>query len=105
VTRAGKEAAPSRIATQPWMREPATRAVLAALNEAGIAARFVGGCVRDALLKRPIADIDLATPARPEEVMAALEKAGIKEIALLPPADYQRKIFRGIAEMIFPAFR
>jgi poly(A) polymerase len=99
VTRAGKEAAPSRIATQPWMREPATRAVLAALNEAGIAARFVGGCVRDALLKRPIADIDLATPARPEEVMAALEKAGIKAVptgiahgtvtAVVPPRHFE----------------
>jgi alkanesulfonate monooxygenase SsuD/methylene tetrahydromethanopterin reductase-like flavin-dependent oxidoreductase (luciferase family) len=44
----------------------------------------------------------------PEEIihkLHAMEKAGIKEIALLPPADYQRKIFRGIAEMIFPAFR
>src|SRR2546423_197480 len=58
VTRAGKEAARSRIAPQPWMEEPATQAVLAALNEAGIAARFVGGCVRDAILGGPIADID-----------------------------------------------
>src|ERR1041384_6604243 len=62
------------------MREPATRAVLAALNQAGIVARFVGGCVRDALLERPIADIDLATPARPEAVMAALQEAGIKAV-------------------------
>jgi poly(A) polymerase len=62
------------------MQEPATRAMLAALGDAEIAARFVGGCVRDALLKRPIADIDLATPARPEAVMAALDKAGIKAV-------------------------
>jgi poly(A) polymerase len=71
---------PSRMAPQPWMQEPATQAVLAALSDAGIAARFVGGCVRDALLKGPIADIDLATPARPEAVMAALDKAGIKAV-------------------------
>src|SRR5712691_5313467 len=62
------------------MEEPATRALLSALTEAGITARFVGGCVRDALLGRPIADIDLATPARPEEVSAALAKAGIKVV-------------------------
>jgi poly(A) polymerase len=62
------------------MQEPATRALLAALGEAGIAARFVGGCVRDALLGRPIADIDIATPARPDEVVAALGKAGIKTV-------------------------
>ena len=70
----------TKIAPQPWMAEPATRTVLQALSGAGIAARFVGGCVRDALLGRPIADIDLATPARPEEVVAALEKAGIKAV-------------------------
>lgn len=70
----------TQLAPQPWMREPATRALLDALAEAGIAARFVGGCVRDALLGRPIADIDLATPARPEDVTAALDKAGIKTV-------------------------
>ena len=74
------KADPSRIGSQPWMQEPATQAVLAAFSRAGIAARFVGGCVRDALLKRPIADIDLATPARPEAVMAALDRAGIKAL-------------------------
>src|SRR5829696_10488046 len=62
------------------MQEPATRTVLQALADSGIAARFVGGCVRDALLGLPIADIDLATPARPEAVIAALEKAGVKAV-------------------------
>src|SRR5260370_4261983 len=70
----------SRVAPQPWMQEPPTRALLDALAQAGIAARFVGGVVRDALLRRPIADIDLATPARPEEVSEALAKAGIKVV-------------------------
>src|SRR5207302_10927989 len=68
------------IAPQPWMTAPQTCAVIAALADAGIVARFVGGCVRDALLGRAIADIDIATPARPEEVIAALEKAGIKPV-------------------------
>lgn len=89
----------TKIAPQPWMEEPPTRALLAALGAAGIAARFVGGCVRDALLGRPIADIDLATPARPEEVVAALAKAGIKTVptgiahgtitAVVPPRHYE----------------
>ena len=59
----------NRITPQPWMTEPATRTLFDALAQAGVVARFVGGCVRDALLGRPaveIADIDLATPARPE---------------------------------------
>src|SRR5947208_3318708 len=69
-----------KLPPQPWIDEPATRTLLAALAQAGIKARFVGGCVRDALLGRPIADIDLATPARPEDVAAVLGKAGIKVV-------------------------
>ena len=38
-----------KIAPQPWMVAPPTRAVIEALADAGIAARFVGGCVRDRL--------------------------------------------------------
>ncbi len=89
----------TRIAPQPWMEEPPTRALLDALAQAGIAARFVGGVVRDALLGRAIADIDLATPARPEEVSAALAKAGIKVVptgiahgtvtAVVPPRHFE----------------
>lgn len=59
------------------MKRPATRALLAALKGE---ARFVGGCVRDALLKRPIGDIDLATPLFPDEVMRRLAAAGIKVV-------------------------
>lgn len=39
---------------------------------------FVGGMVRDFLLHRTIQDIDLATSARPEEVVKILDQAGIK---------------------------
>ena len=48
-----------------WMRAPATRKVVAALTGAGQPARFVGGCVRDTLMGRPISDIDIATPLHP----------------------------------------
>ena len=71
---------PRKIPPQPWMTSPPTLALIEALADAEIAARFVGGCVRDALLGHPIADIDLATPARPEAVIAALEKARIKAV-------------------------
>jgi poly(A) polymerase len=43
-------------------------------------ARFVGGCVRDTLLKRPIGDIDIATPLFPEEMMRRLAAAKIKAV-------------------------
>ena len=43
-------------------------------------ARFVGGAVRDTLLGVPVADIDIATRHRPEEVMARLGEAEIKSV-------------------------
>src|SRR2546423_9944050 len=66
------------IAPKPGMTGRQPCAVIGGRADAGIVAGFVGGCVRDALLGRAIADIDIATPARPEEVIAAIEKAGIK---------------------------
>lgn len=69
-----------KIDPQPWMTSPKTRAVLAALDVGGIEVRFVGGCVRDALLGRKIADVDLATAAPPERVMEYLRKAGLKVV-------------------------
>ena len=71
---------PCRIAVQPWMVEPATLAVLGALSVGGVEARFVGGSVRDALLGRPIGDIDIAAEAPPERVTELLEKRGIKVV-------------------------
>jgi len=69
-----------RIEPQPWMVESATLAVLDALAAVGVVARFVGGSVRDALLGRPIGDIDIATPAPPQRVMELLEKRSIKVV-------------------------
>jgi poly(A) polymerase len=43
-------------------------------------ARVVGGAVRDALVGRPVADIDLATPDPPEAVIKALTGAGVKAV-------------------------
>jgi poly(A) polymerase len=69
-----------RIAPQPWMTAPETQAVLAAISADGAAARFVGGCVRDAVLSRPVTDIDIATHEPPERVIALLERAHIKAV-------------------------
>jgi poly(A) polymerase len=88
-----------QIVPQPWMVEPATRAVLGALSAGGVEVRFVGGSVRDALLGRPIGDIDIATPASPERVIDLLEKSGIKVVptglahgtvtAVVPPRHFE----------------
>jgi poly(A) polymerase len=74
------KAPPDRLAQQAWMHTPAIRCVVAALEEDGEEARLVGGCVRDALAGRPIKDIDLATPLRPEAVIERLERAGIRVV-------------------------
>ncbi len=66
-----------RLDLQPWMTAPDTVAVLKALTAGGQEARFVGGCVRDALLGRAITDIDIATPEQPEQVMKLLSAAGL----------------------------
>jgi len=60
-----------------WAVDPAARAVIAALSIPGFDPRFVGGCVRNALLGRDAADVDIATPLRPEAVMIALRNAGL----------------------------
>ncbi len=59
------------------MKERATVAVLRALKGE---ARFVGGCVRDTILKRPLGDIDIATPLFPIEVTRRLDAAKIKVV-------------------------
>ena len=50
-------------------REQATR-IIEILEKAGFPAYFVGGCVRDTLLGREPEDWDIASAARPEQVMA-----------------------------------
>ena len=52
----------------PWMDDAAVRRLLDALAAGNVGVRFVGGCVRDTLLGRPVQDRDWvvvgATPAQ-----------------------------------------
>jgi poly(A) polymerase/tRNA nucleotidyltransferase (CCA-adding enzyme) len=57
-----------------FLHAPAVAAVLAALP----GARAVGGCVRDALAGRDIADVDVAAPVAPDVIAARLRQAGLK---------------------------
>jgi poly(A) polymerase len=43
-------------------------------------ARYVGGAVRDTLLGLPVKDIDMATPLPPQDVIARLDGAGIRNV-------------------------
>jgi poly(A) polymerase len=71
-----------RLEPQPWMSDPRALAVMDALEAAGGAgcARFVGGCVRNALMHKPVADVDIATRLLPPQVIAALEARGLRAV-------------------------
>lgn len=70
-----------KISKQAWMVAPETYRVMESLLRDGGDARFVGGCVRDALVNRKVIDIDIATPLKPEEVIARLQT---DKIAVVP---------------------
>ncbi len=68
----------NRLPVQPWMQADGARRVMRALNaNAPDSARFVGGCVRNALLGVPVSDIDIATKWEPEEVVRRLRASDI----------------------------
>lgn len=64
--------------TLAFLAVPATRSVIAALAPARVWA--VGGAVRNAVMMRPVTDIDLATDALPHQVMARAAAAGLRAV-------------------------
>jgi poly(A) polymerase len=90
---------PDKIVPPDWMTAAPTRSLLAALAAGGASVRFVGGCVRDAILGLQPADVDVATPETPDTVIRRLEKAKLKAVptgiehgtvtAVVPPATFQ----------------
>lgn len=69
-----------RISPQDWPSFTAARRIFDVLAQEGGEARFVGGCVRDAILNRPLGDMDMACTHPPEKTLALLEAAGIRVI-------------------------
>jgi poly(A) polymerase len=62
------------------LSRPALKRLIAALDGDGEETRIVGGAVRNALLGRPVADVDLATTATPDTVAARAKAAGFKPV-------------------------
>ena len=60
-----------------WLKRAETLRVFDALQAPGVETRAVGGAVRDALLGLPVREVDLASTAKPEKVMALARKAGL----------------------------
>lgn len=55
--------------------DPLARRAAETLHAAGFQAVFAGGCVRDALLGRPAQDTDIATNAKPDDVLRLFPRA------------------------------
>ena len=66
--------------TGDWLTRVETQAVFAMLEQAGHQVFAVGGCVRNALLGVAVSDVDMASDATPERVIALAKAAGLKPI-------------------------
>lgn len=83
--------------------------VLKKIHQAGFDAYFVGGSVRDALLNKPIHDIDIATSAYPQEIKAVFPRTidiGIEHgtvLVLTEKNEYEITTFR--TESTYQDFR
>lgn len=62
-----------RLKNPAWKSCPEIKRIYTALRGE---ARFVGGCVRDGVIGKVPADIDMATPLKPAAVMGILKKRG-----------------------------
>jgi poly(A) polymerase len=69
----------------PYMGDPVTQELFQVFARAGIIARFVGGCVRDAVLGEDAQDIDIAVPIPPDETIYHLTKPHINVV----PTGYE----------------
>jgi poly(A) polymerase len=71
---------PAKLSGASWLSSSETQAVFAALAAHGFVARAVGGAVRNQLIGKPVDEVDIATTAKPEEIVAAAEAAGLKAV-------------------------
>lgn len=63
-----------------WLGEKHLQRLLAVLGEGGEEARIAGGAVRNALIGKPVADVDIATTTLPPETIRRAETAGFKAV-------------------------
>ncbi len=72
--------APPSLKDADWLKRPQVVRVFQALSKDGVATRAVGGAVRNSLLGLPVTDIDLATTALPQRIMALARAADLKAV-------------------------
>jgi poly(A) polymerase len=69
-----------KLSSAAWLTTGALPRLLGVLDCDGEEARVVGGAVRNALLGMPIAEVDVATTAIPDEVVKRVASAGFKPV-------------------------
>jgi tRNA nucleotidyltransferase/poly(A) polymerase len=72
--------AAAQLENAAWLKDDAIARLLALLDRDGEEARVVGGAVRNALMRLPFHEIDVATTAEPPQVVRRVEAAGLKAI-------------------------
>ena len=60
-----------------WLQADSCQAVFQALESGGYEGRAVGGAVRNSLMNHSVSDVDIATPALPDEVARLCRGAGL----------------------------
>ena len=63
-----------------FLNDPKLVRIFAALDGDGEETRVVGGAVRNALLGEPVTEIDLATTAPPDAILACAKRAGLRAV-------------------------
>ena len=69
-----------RLDDATWLASGPLSQLLAVLDRAGEEARVVGGAVRNSLIGEPPGDVDIATTAVPDEVVARARAASFKAV-------------------------
>ena len=69
-----------KLDAKKWRRRRGMAKLLDALGADEGLTRYVGGAVRDDLLRLPVSDVDLATKLRPDQVVERLQAAGLKAV-------------------------
>ena len=63
-----------------WLNQASAQCLSKAFKNYGYQALFVGGCVRNSILKVPVTDIDMATDALPETIIKISKENNFKFI-------------------------
>ena len=68
---------PPELGKASWLTADSCQAVFLALESGGHEGRAVGGAVRNSLMGQAVSDVDISTPALPDEVMRLCRAAGL----------------------------